>query len=172
MVLSKSSQAVIVAHQKGYRVDKDGNVIYQGRQLKLTLQKGYYRFSFRGIVNGIKNRHSIPVHRLQAYQKYGSSLFENNIQTRHLNSISTDNSEENISIGTSSENQQDKPPHLRRERAIHASYHNRKFTNEQVGDILKDRSNGYTYSQLITKYQTSKGTLSYLFNNSLYAQMK
>ena len=38
-----------------------------------------------------------------------------------------------------------------------------------VEDIKKDRKSGFTYKELCKKYNTSKSTLSFLFNYSIYA---
>lgn len=101
---------LVVASSQGYRVDKDGSVIFPGKQKKLTNTNGYLLFS----INSSKKALRIYLHRLQAYQKYGDSIFEDGIEVRHLNGNSLDNSYDNISIGTHTDNMRDKSPYVRK----------------------------------------------------------
>lgn len=148
----------------GYTVDVAGNLYRNGIQKKPYIHNGYFIFNFR---EGKKNRH-VSMHRLQGYQKYGEAIFLKGAECRHQNSNSLDNSYDNILIGTSGQNKMDVPKEIRVERARHAGSFNRVFTDEQVIQIFEDHSNGMSYKKLSEKYQTCKGTLSYLFNKALY----
>jgi len=145
---------------KGYSVDKDGKIFNKdGKQLSIGKSlKGYLSFNIR-LSKGSKPTRSF-VHRLQAYQKFSEKIFKDGIVVRHLNGVSTDNSYDNIGIGTHSQNSLDVP---KEKRIINASnpIHNHK-------DIINDRENGYTYKELMDKYNiTSKGTISFIINKSL-----
>ena len=167
--MKKSHKFILEVYEKGYRVSKDGSVTSKHGPIKTTLDntgKGYFRFTINSKL--YKSTKTIQVHRMQAYQKYGMKMFEEGICVRHLNGNSHDNSYDNIAIGTLSDNQMDRPKEDRIKYAINASSFMRRFTDEQVQEILIDRVNGYTYKELCEKYDTSKSTLSYLFNHALY----
>ena len=163
--MSKINKAIVEAKQKGYYVDKQGNVYSPNKKLSLKTRYDRYLFSIR--FNG--ERINIPVHKFIAYLKFGEKLFNEEIVVRHLNDISLDNTWDNIGIGTQSDNMLDIPVKKRKEIAVNASNYVRRFTDGEVKNILNDRSKGFTYKDLCEKYDTSKGTLSYLFNKSLYA---
>jgi hypothetical protein len=146
-----------IAFEKGYRIDRDGNIIgLKGHKLKLTIDGGYYKFSFRYMG---KNP-NIKVHRFQAFMKYGEKIYESEIITRHLNDIKTDNSWDNILIGTHSDNMMDKSPELRKLCASHPKYCHKS--------IIKDHKEGLSYNKIMDKYGiSSKGTVSFIINNSI-----
>ena len=104
------------------------------------------------------------VHRLQAYQKFGDKIYLKNIHVRHKNNISTDNSFENILIGTPSENAMDNPKEDRVKRANHATSFWRKYDKDIVKSFHKE--NGRSYKKTMSNFNiTSKGTLNYILNN-------
>lgn len=153
---------IITAYEKGFRVTKDGKLLNPKREV-LSPHKnksGYYIFSYR-----FKNKViQCKVHRLQAFQKYGDSLFEKGIVTRHLNNVSTDNSEKNIAIGTQKDNIMDMPEQERTKKALHASSFIRKYNKFYVQDY--HNLNGKSYKKTMQFFNiSSKGTLHYLLNN-------
>lgn len=116
---------------------------------------------------------NIGIHNFVAYQKFGNKIFDNDGKTvhiRHLDGNQLNNLDDNIGIGSPSENMMDKSKETRLRTAISASYKNRRFTDEEVELIKNDRRLGFTYKQLCEKYNTSKSTLSFLFNNSHYGR--
>ncbi len=165
---TKSNIALIGAYNKGYWVNDDGFVYRNDSMLKNNPNKtGYVFFGVRMPKSQMKR---VSVHRLQAYQKYKEAMFEPGIEVRHKNSVSKDNSWDNILIGTAHENAMDRPLEKRIKMAQHAAQKLRAFTDEQVIAIIKDHEDGMSYSGLIKKYDTCKGTLSYFFNKALYRQ--
>ena len=169
MELSKSNKIMIEISQRGYKVDERGDVYFKGKKRSLVFDKmGYCNFTVRVNSDGKSVCRRIWVHRLQAYQKFGNEMFKDNIQVRHFNGISTDNSYVNILIGTVSENHFDKSPEIRKRMAIMASSKNRRFSDEEIREINEDKKGGMSYNQLIKKYKTSKSTLSYIFNKAIY----
>ena len=155
------------AYDKGYRVDKDGNVIgVSGKILKLYCNHigKYERLTF-SVKCGDKHT-TIGVHKLMAYQKFGDEALKEGVHVRHLNGISTDNSYDNIAIGTASQNMMDIPEEDRVKHAILASKHIRKFSDEVVAEIKEKHKNGVSYNKLMKEYGiSSKGTMSYIINN-------
>lgn len=157
MVLSEISNFLVISYNKGYRVSDSGDIINpKGILLNGTICKKYKQIAIRYL----GKRLNIPVHRLQAYQKYGDLIFQNGVEVRHKNGISTDNSRDNILIGTHQENMMDIP---KEKRIINAS--NPLYNHNS---ILKDRLNGMFYKELMGKYNiSSKGTISFIINKSL-----
>lgn len=110
MDLSKNNHALLVAHEKGYKVTHEGQVVGpQGKVLKLRNKKGrgnkeYKVFSvhFGGRSYGVK------VHRLAAYQKFGAKMFEPDILVRHMDDDAENNRPDNLRLGTHERNMIDK----------------------------------------------------------------
>ena len=163
---NKMNRAIILAFQKGYTPLKNGNIIgTSGKPLSLNKKdtRGYLVFGVRNY----KKRETIKIgfHRFIAYCKYGDKLFEDNIEVRHLDGNKENNNWDNIEIGTHSQNMFDKDEEVRLTQAIKASNNIRKFSDEQMEDIYKDRETGMTYKEIMKKYNiSSKGTLSYMIN--------
>lgn len=76
---------------------------------------------------------------------------------RHLDGNSLNNKEENIEIGTNSDNMFDIPEKVRIKKSALA---NRIYSNELIKQIRSDKHLGLSYKDLMKKYNIkSKGTL-------------
>ena len=119
-----------IAYNKGYRVSKSGKCLNpNGEEISRNNNgKDYYVFSLRNNGKILK----IGIHRLQAYQKFGDSIYNKGMQVRHLNGNSLDNSICNIEIGTGSQNMMDRSSEDRLKHAILASSHIVKFDHSRV----------------------------------------
>lgn len=151
-----------IAYKKGYRVCLDGSIVTPKRTNKTRIStSGYPVFYVRS-----KNRaEQVLVHRLQAYQKYGDKMFEKGIEVRHSNGVRTDNSWDNILIGTHSDNMMDIPKHIRIAKAVHASSFNKKHKHEDIIDF--HNKNGRSYIKTMTEFNiSSKGTLHFILNKN------
>jgi hypothetical protein len=171
MNLGKNNQAIVNAHQMGYKVTDDGRVLspFTGRERILWNDKKRYRklqTDIKGyLCFGIgKCASKVMVHRLQAYQKFGNKIFEDGIQVRHLNGNSLDNSFDNIAIGTASDNMMDKPKALRVRQA--------SLANKKHKDVLAIRAFYRTcnsYKKTMERFNiSSKGTLHFILNNAIH----
>lgn len=166
--MNKHIEQIKHAHSLGYRVE-NGVVIspYSGRPRKLKIgedKSGYRRASFN-IRATTGEAYPIDVHQLVAYQKYGDDVFNSGIEVRHLDGDSLNNCDENIAIGTCSENAFDKPKEMRVSVAITASTNNRKFSDEEVATIRKFYKNVRSYKLTMEEFNIkSKGTLHYILN--------
>jgi hypothetical protein len=121
--------------------------------------EGYFRIVVRyyGVCKNIK------VHRMQAYQKYGDALYKDGIIVRHLNGVSTDNSYDNIAIGTMSENMMDIPASIRIAKSVYAASFLRRYNKEDVMKFYIE--NGKSYKKTMEKFNiSSKGTLHFILN--------
>ena len=158
--MSVTTNAIKHAVSVGYYIDEDGNVFYKGRQRKSDLSRtGYARFRIRDSRGKCVN---VPVHRLQAYHKFGDSVFRDDIGVRHLDGNKVNNKRDNISIGTQSENMMDR---TKEERVAHGRYANSFLIKHDAAKIKKDHELGMSYSGLMKKYGiSSKGTISHIIN--------
>jgi len=175
--ISIRKSATKIAFDKGYRIKNNQAFSHKGKELKIQRAKKIFHCYRRFVVSVSPKDISflskrrciyIPYHFLVAYEKFGESFFEKDIQVRHLNGNYDDNSWDNIALGTSSQNANDRDPLERKIHALKTSWNNRRFSEEQIKQIKIDRANGLSYNALIEKYNTSKSTLSYLFNHALY----
>lgn len=160
----KHSRNETKAQMKGYRVLEDGTLVNsEGKRLKARIDnRGYMRFNFREDGNYLY----ASVHRLQAYQKYGDEIYSN-VQVRHLNGNKLDNSFNNIGIGSTSENNMDKPAHVRIKSATIASHSfSLKFSGDEVASIKRFHRMVRSYKEVMDRFNiSSKGTLHYILNN-------
>ena len=176
--MSNSDVAIIYAFQRGYRLNEDGDLISpkgkalvsKVRKFKRKLGKSVHTQRYKVFSVYIPNYGTVTVlcHRLGAYQKFSKRVFEKGVLVRHLNGNSLDNSLSNLALGTVVDNRMDIPPEVRRRASLIASRQRRRFSDEIISQIRHDREAGMTYSQIGTKYQASKSTLSYLFNKASY----
>lgn len=149
------------AYDKGYRISDDGVVIGKtGNEVGSLRSNGYYQFKIRDLDGKNIN---VPFHRLQAYQKFGDKIYEDGIVVRHLDGDSSNNSIDNIDIGSYSDNYMDQPKEVRVSRALHASSFMRKYDKEEVKEFYDQC---ISYQKTMEKFGIgSKGTLHYILNS-------
>lgn len=150
---------VEIAHLKGYRIDIFGNVIgLKGYPLKVRLSRfGYKTFCLR--IHGKVSE--IQYHRLAAFQKFGSYMFTKGLEVRHLNGVKTDNSFDNLDLGSHSVNMMDKPASIRISSAKRASSFVKKHDHAAIKSSFKEI--GFKNTMLVFGIK-SKGTMSYIIN--------
>lgn len=162
---SKTSQALKLAYRKGYRIQKDGTLVNAAdRKLQGSVKdsKGtryrHFHVKFEGV--------SFPIafHKLQAYQSFGDSIFDEKVHIRHLDGNSLNNARANISLGSKSENEQDKDPVIRSQVARNAGLTNRDYTRKAKADGL--RNLGYSYAAISRELGINKSTLSYWYSKT------
>lgn len=157
-----------IAFSKGYRV-VDGEVYspYNNSTKKLYLHsknKPYVCFC----VKVGKRTRNVLVHRMVAYQKYGDAIYNDGICVRHMDGDGANNLEDNIEIGTHSDNMSDIDPSLRLKKSLIGTSKQRKFTDEQIVEIKNKYSSGWTLKMLMEEYGGAKSTMSYIVNNKTY----
>lgn len=147
-------------YTKGYRVTELG-IILNPNNIELNpyiSNRGYYRLNVR--VN--KKIVECSIHRLQAYQKYGESLYNEAIEVRHLDGNKLNNSYENIVIGNHKENCQDIPESIRIARSIYAASFNVKHNKIEIQAFYKECK---SYKKTMERFNiSSKGTLYHILN--------
>lgn len=149
----------LIAHKRGYVVTEEGELINpKGKRIGSIGNTGYEKVNIK--IN--KEDKRFYTHRLQAFQKYGSKLFEKGICVRHLDNNKLNNSWDNIAIGTQSENMIDIPEQIRIKRAINASSKIKKHDHEEIQKFY-DKSK--SYKKTMEKFNiSSKGTLHFILN--------
>lgn len=155
---------VEICYKKGYRVDSFGRMFNpKGKEvLGYVNNKGYRKTTIR-----IENKFfGLYFHRLQAFQKYGCSLFKDGIVVRHLDGNPLNNKYDNILIGTHQDNMLDIPSEIRMKKSLIAT--SKRMVIHNHDEIIKDRREGMKYSDIMVKYNIkSKGTISFLINKSI-----
>jgi hypothetical protein len=170
MLNSTYNRAVIEAYNRGYKVvngkvyNPNHNLVNGWvRKLKNKYNSKYYIHLFSIKVS--KEVLQCPVHRLIAYQKFGNKIFEPGIQVRHLDGNPLNNLEDNIEIGTQSENMMDIPPEKRKAHSILATSYNRRFTDNEMEQIQQFHKKCHSYKKTKTKFNiSSSGTLWEILN--------
>lgn len=158
-----SNKAILKAYSKGYRATECGKIISpKGLERKLRVTRDGYR-SFTISING--GSIGITVHRFIAFHKYGTRIFSKNIHVRHLDNDPSNNSFDNIEIGSASDNMMDKPKEVRLSSAIFASSHIKKHNHEE---IIRYHNLVKSYKKVMNRFGIkSKGTLSFILKKSI-----
>jgi len=121
-----------------------------------------------------RHMYSVPSHKVIAYSLWGRSAFEEGIEVRHLDGNSHNNSIENLALGTSSENQLDKPQSIRSKAAQSArkaqpfKSYNCKLSKNDVYEIrtsckvnlASGRAIRGEVMRLAKKFRVAKSTIS------------
>ena len=155
------NRAMIDAFNRGYRLTASGGVIgVRGRLLRLGQAKfGYYQFGvqFEG------RPRTILVHRFVAYCKYGDALFSAEC-VRHLDGDPTNNSWDNIVIGSVQDNSNDRLDGAKLRWRSNVSRSRRLLTPDQVRSIRywynrfnPETGEVFTQSCLAEVYGVSRG---------------
>jgi hypothetical protein len=130
------------AFDKGYRFNFENNTLDSPFKAKHTPKiYGNQRYPSYTVAIEKKIRKSFYIHKFVAYQLFGEKAFEKGIQVRHLDRNVLNLSKENITLGTSSENQLDKPKEVRvnaarKARMSQKNSMNQLLEKEQILDII------------------------------------
>lgn len=167
--LSKKNIYVLEAFSEGYDINKKGELIRKDGSIKNKFRidkNGYCNVTLR---LPSCDKADLRIHKLQAYKKYGKLLFKESLVVRHFDGVKTNNSWDNILIGTPSDNQMDRSEESRVTSATIAS---RKMQDNvrSYGErclIYEDLKNNIPYKEIMLKHNiSSKGTLSFMKNKS------
>lgn len=161
MELTNTNKLILELFDKGFKIEK-GKVFSQyGREICLNNREGYLGFSHR-MRDGKTRR--VEVHRLVAYKKFGSRIFKKELEVRHLDGDCQNNFDDNIDLGTPSDNAMDKLPEVRMNAALIATSYCKIHLHDEV---IKRRNEGATYSEIMNEFDiSSKGTVSFIINKS------
>ena len=157
---AKYHEYIKEAFSRGYRIDQEtGNIISPTgkiRENKLFGSQRYASFAMTKVFNGVKKTASFPVHKFAAYCYFGDiALF---CHVRHLNGNSLDNGINNIALGSASDNELDKPKHVRSNSA--------KIARSKQGYSGSTRKLSYNDAQIVKKSKESSSVLAERFKVS------
>jgi hypothetical protein len=162
--MSKATDIIRMAYQKGYRIIEGNPVSPRGKRRKCTTVTShpppYLRFN---VSVGSGRAFPVCVHRLVAYQKYGEESLKEGVHVRHRDNNSINNLEDNILLGTPTENMMDVPSEQRRE---HAAKGNQRHSEKFVEEIRLKHDSGISYNVLSEMYGVPKSTLSYYLSKT------
>jgi hypothetical protein len=172
-VIGKSNYAITKLNSLGYYYDKNLQTLYKnGKKINIIENKWGYLYFGLNIMN---HKYAIKIHRLIGYLKYGDKIFDKFLVIRHLNNIKTDNSWDNLILGTHQENSMDVPSDERLRAAKHASTFGcaatKKLTDEQAISLVKKYKQGFTNSNLMAEYNISSATVSGIIKGRLYSDI-
>lgn len=147
------------AFERGFDIDKEGQMYgIKGRPITGSNDKGYIHGGIR--IDG-KTR-KVFAHRLQAYKKFGDAMFEDGIMVRHLDGNPSNNSWDNIEIGTQSDNMMDIDSDTRLTKALYATSFARKHDKETIKAFYDEHK---SYKKTMEHFNiSSKGTLYFILN--------
>ena len=165
--MNESNFYIVEAYNKGYRAIK--GQIYNPKGVALSLREtdsGYLDF---GYYRKGKGKIRLRVHRLVAYQKYGIGIFKEGIECRHFDGDNKNNADDNVLIGSHSQNMMDRPKKIRLAQSLiackAAKEKTTKYGGEEIEKIKEMYNKTRSYKKVMEVFNiTSKGTLHYIIN--------
>ncbi len=169
--MSKAQLALQLAFAAGYRVNESGEVLSPtGRNRALQWRNGgaqkYAYFGFSDSAAGLK-KWTVAVHRLAAYQKYGSAIFDTGIQVRHRDGCAANNRPDNILIGSPSDNAFDMSVSERQRRTELGAACVRAFTAAEIRDVRQSILD-IGGEKTAAKYGVASSTISMIKTRKTY----
>jgi hypothetical protein len=153
--------------KRGYYLDTDNEILFNKNKRPVVLTIGTTGYKYFKIKINNKPR-EIKIHRLVAFLNFGDRIFNKKLQVRHLDNNKLNNKNNNIKLGTASENMHDIPEEERIEHSIHSGSFIRKFSDKTVKEIREMRASGATYKDIYNKFGVVKSTAHYIINNAYY----
>lgn len=150
-----------IAHDLGFLVSPCGKIITdpEGKVIQCHQNRGGYLY-FKAVLP--IGRKFISVHRLQAYQQFGVSMYASGLEVRHLDGSRKNDAASNIAIGTKSENMMDKAPWLRSKQASQANL------RHDHAAVRAHYAQSKSYKKTMAAFGiSSKGTLSHIINKPI-----
>jgi hypothetical protein len=154
-----------LAYEKGYRVNYDGTVsgIYKNTLALGKGSNGYLNFVIR---DGNRTR-TVPVHRFASYCFFGEELYKHEC-VRHLNGDKTDNSRDNLALGSFADNYDDNPNDWKTTFAQKGAATKRKLSEDDVSEIKKLIGIGESCRSIGKKFNVAKSTIHQIKEGKSY----
>lgn len=158
--MDRSKQVLKEFVKRGFICQED--IIYDGKiKSQRICCKGKYKTPYKVISLYFKGRMTqVLVHRIIGYLKFGDKIFEKGKQIRHLDSNSLNNKWENILLGTQSENEMDKPLHVRinTSKAGLLSMGMKIYSDAEKLKMIELRKSGLSYRKIASQFKCSYST--------------
>lgn len=170
---SMAAEVIRYAHLSGYTVTDGGAVISPALKVRKvrrhSKESPYLCFSLYFTDGKV---HRVMVHRLQAFQKFGESIFDPALVVRHRNNQALDNSKENVILGTPTDNAQDIPYELRcrASRVAHAG--RRQFPTYVIRYIWDAIRAGCLYTEIASVLGVAASTIRGIAYGTRYPEMR
>ena len=163
MKITCPHEVIRQAFKQGYRINKSGDLLNKkGTVVKGTVNScGYPQTSV--YLGDIQKGHSVLIHRMVAYAKYGERMFIDGIEVRHKNGTKDDHTRGNIFIGTRLENIMDMSHEQRSNKTKGKPSSQRFLTPKQLKIIRAAYARGLTKGEctrLSEKFKVAKTTIS------------
>jgi hypothetical protein len=173
--------AIKDALANGYRVDTERGLIIglKGRPLTIACRGSQVYPSVPLVTPNMPRRfYSVPAHKVIAYAIWGDAAFAVGVEVRHLKSDRCDIRGSNLALGTSSQNQLDKAPEVRRRAAVLARRAqgpvalNRKLTFAEAEEIRRLVAVGGrgTRIQLARRFGVDSSTITRIVDRRIYVE--
>lgn len=163
LTLNKSQYTVLVAHQKGYRINEEGNLVSpRGNIRKPALTGDHLEANIR--LPGRKDGR-LSLYKLAAYQKYGKKIFDETLQVGLIKKDPRNVRESNVMLGTPSEIAMLKSEEVRKRSAS-----NPKFSIQTIKALRARYLQVRSYKKLEEEFGMSKCTISDLLKADLENQ--
>jgi Mor family transcriptional regulator len=152
--------------KQGYSADPKRGLLFGKKGEPLTVKnRGKQKYPTVCVAVYLPQRifMSVPAHKLMAYYIYGERALS--LVVRHLNANTEDIREKNLRVGTHSQNNLDKPPHIRIRAAKIArasqgySPLNKKINTDLKNKIQTQHKLGLSYKKIASKFGISKSTV-------------
>lgn len=152
------------AFHLGYSVSEFGVLLLNGVDVrsKISLnQTGYQVFS---IPYKFYKTQIVFVHRLQAYQKFGELLYQNEC-VRHKNDFRSDNSFDNIILGSFKDNASDLSLIVKAQQYLKSAHKMIKYPIPQRNKMREEYLAGERISDIASKYDMPRSTTRNIVTN-------
>lgn len=167
--MTKLKQALLVLWERGYRVSAEGGVYrLDGEPVRVGVSpKGYSYVKTRCREKGLN--HMAPVHKLAAMCKYGVEAALRAPLIRHLDDVKSNNSADNIALGTNRDNYMDRPRAQRIAMSLKAAAKTRTVSVEVVREIRVRKAAGESTCGIARSLGLRKGKVSNIVNGKYYS---
>jgi len=164
--MSVKNQTLIGLKALGYKMSKNGSMLDPEGNICASYDvAGYKRHTTKKVFG---KPVSVSLHRFQAYLKFGDKIFEKGIQVRHLNNVKSDNSWDNLELGTPSQNFYDNSPEVMHKIRTTRTNAAKNIIREKNLDVwvpiyIGRYVEGLSYNKLNEIYGVGKSSLSFHF---------
>ncbi len=173
--MSRAKEIIRRSAAAGYHVCRETGTIVgkSGAPMKGAVAKNgyvYVTLIIEGLTRPGKGN-AVTQHQMVAFAKYGEAAFEDGIEIRHWDGDRTNNSPDNLLLGTRQDNMLDMAPEARSARNLGKPSRRRKLTDEQAEKVRARYLGGIARGEckeLADCFGVCATTISYIGNRRTY----
>jgi HNH endonuclease len=166
MLLACPMLKYLTAKERGYVVDGNRNIVIGPKGRVKPVLKGdrlFFKIKLKGKTAWVS------LHRYVMFCKHGNRVFK--LLVRHLDGNPLNNSDDNLKLGTESDNMMDIKQSIRILKATKASRSQARYRGEPFWRRVRVlNKSGVSYRALSKRFKVSKGTISYQLNKTFNSQ--